>query len=236
MGQGQLLHGTNRISKDVSIMANQVSRIHKAIAMIDHAVGQQAAWAIGGSTGLMLRGMQLGRLPRDLDLYADAADARLIHEALLPFAIDGPLASDGGIYSSILSHYNMAGVHVELVGAFVVQAQATRYDVRVRGLLLPHAAWVRPEGHERAVPLVPLAHELLFNVLRGRGDRIALIEAYMRVLAADEGERQRLERIQTAFAAAYKLPPATAAKLTRWAGGSTGAPAPASSRQPGGAL
>lgn len=215
-------------------MANQVSQIHEAIAIIDHAVGQQAAWIIGGSTGLMLRGMQLGKLPRDLDLYADAEDARLIHDALRPYAIDGPLVSDGGIYCSILSHYNIAGVHVELVGAFVVQAQATRYDVQVRGLLLPHAAWVQPEGAQRAVPLVPLIHELLFNVLRERDDRIALIEAYMRQTAADEPDYRRMYNTLQAFIAAYNLPPATVARLAQWAEGSSGTPELAPTRQAGG--
>ncbi|EXX91366.1 hypothetical protein BG52_10665, partial [Paenibacillus darwinianus] len=158
-----------------------------------------ASWVVGGSAGLMLRGIALPRPPRDLDIYADVGDCGLIHERLAAYATDKPVRSVTAIYESLLSHYEIAGVAVELVGGFVVSANEGRYEVKVPDGLLKDAEWLKLGGTEAApvrVPLVPLAHELWFNRLRGRADRFELVAAVM----AEQPDRHEpaLRRLEAA--------------------------------------
>ncbi|MDO3679186.1 hypothetical protein [Paenibacillus ehimensis] len=153
-----------------------------------HTRGCEPIWLVGGSTGLLLQGVQLDALPRDLDLYADRRHAEALHMALRRFAIDDQTESETSIYRSTLSHYEMRGVKVELVGAFEVRAMDSEYRVEADYLARTHAPVV-PYGGEEAVRLMPLAHELVFNVLRDRPDRF---EAIAKVCRVQEPERHRL--------------------------------------------
>ncbi|MFD0711145.1 hypothetical protein [Paenibacillus sp. GCM10027626] len=153
--------------------------IRRALEVIAEAAQPTGAvWLVGGSAGLMLRGLQLAQLPRDLDLYADHEDARLLHQALAPYALDEQQENVSGIYASVLSHYLIAGVQVELVGGFVVTTQEDRYQVEVREALYP--LQLELSCGTRRIGLVPLAHEMWFNMLRGRRDRVELIAAAVR--------------------------------------------------------
>lgn len=139
-------------------------------------------WLLGGSAGLALRGLSLDKPPNDLDLYADSTAALAIHRQLAGYAIDKQEHSTTAIYESLLSHYEIAGIRVELVGDFVVTARGSRYAVQVERLLRPYAESVALEaegGGKVLIPLVPLAHEFIFNVLRGREDRVAVIAEEM---------------------------------------------------------
>lgn len=162
-------------------------RIESALASIVRATdGSGVTWIVGGSAGLMLRGLELSSEPRDLDIYSDEADFDRLYDMLQPFAVDKPLFDESGIYRSRLCHFLIDGVSVELVGGFVVKAHGCRYDTEVVSLLLPYSESFRVSEGD-AVPVVPLAHELWFNVLRDRPDRSQLIvEAYR----ADEKRHQ----------------------------------------------
>ncbi|MBW7473458.1 hypothetical protein K0T92_01715 [Paenibacillus oenotherae] len=146
----------------------------RALAIIaDAAAGMDAAWLVGGSAGLQLRGLNLEQPPRDLDIYADEQDAVNLHVALRNYATDVQQESVSPIYRSLLSHYIIEGVHVELVGGFVVSSGNNRYEVDIRGVLAPFQLPVECDG--RRVGVVPLAHEMWFNILRSRADRVDLI-------------------------------------------------------------
>lgn len=137
-----------------------------------------ASWVLGGSTGLGMRGAALERTPRDIDIYADAEDARLIHAQLRNWATDEPEKSVTERYRSILSHYAIAGSAVELVGEFRISAAGSQYLTEVAQVL--HPAGDRRFVAEAEVRLVPLGHELIFNWLRERLDRCELIGAMIR--------------------------------------------------------
>ncbi|GMX65222.1 hypothetical protein Elgi_44920 [Paenibacillus elgii] len=153
-----------------------------------HTRGSDSTWLVGGSTGLLLQGVQLAAQPRDLDLYADQRAAEDLHMALRRYATDEQTESETPIYRSMLSHYEMNGVKVELVGAFEVRAMDSEYRVEAEYLARTHALAV-PYSEGKTVRLMPLAHELVFNVLRDRPDRY---EAIARVCQAREPERHRL--------------------------------------------
>ncbi|MCR2803025.1 hypothetical protein [Paenibacillus soyae] len=158
------------------------TNIGQALGIVSAAAGT-SGWALGGSAGLLLRGVRLEAPPRDIDLYCDEHRMGDIHLALAPYATDSPSYSETPIYRSTLSHYDIKGCKVELVGGFEVRNFGCRYSVDVDGFLVPFGDLVHLElenSRSAEVRVVPLAHELLFNVLRGREDRVRLIADAMR--------------------------------------------------------
>lgn len=139
---------------------------------------KKGAWLIGGSCGLLLQGVKLNRAPRDLDIYADENGIAELYAILQPFAVDRPHNSDTGMYRSCLSHYTIHGVQAELVGSLKVETEGTRYLTELADVLVPNHAEAELQGE--TFPLMPLAHELLFNVLRKRADRYETIALTMR--------------------------------------------------------
>ncbi|CAI6058245.1 hypothetical protein [Cohnella sp. JJ-181] len=133
--------------------------------------GSGSRWVLGGSAGLALRGARLEAAPRDLDIYADASAVPLLHARLTPRSTDGPAWDETGNYRSLLSHYDWEGVQIELVGDFEVVVPGSRYRTEVDAFLYGHGDdWVDGESG-LSVRLMPLGHELIFNLLRGRRDR-----------------------------------------------------------------
>lgn len=142
-----------------------------------------AVWVLGGSAGLLLRGISLSAPPRDIDLYCDEKDIYVIHQKLLRYAIDTPQLSETAIYKSTLSHYWIGELMVELVGGFQVSAFGCRYSADVRDILHPYGEDIGVYGSTDMpckVRVAPLAHELWFNALREREDRFTLIAEAMR--------------------------------------------------------
>ncbi|MFC9776047.1 nucleotidyltransferase family protein [Paenibacillus chitinolyticus] len=135
--------------------------------------GTGTGWLIGGSCALALQGVEIGAQPRDLDLYVDTDQAEAAARVLEPYAVDEQKLDRTGIYESLLSHYAIGGIQVELVGGFKVCAAGSQYIVEAAYLREKHAEVGQLEGESLA--LMPLAHELLFNILRERPDRYEAI-------------------------------------------------------------
>jgi len=177
---------------------NKDTSIEKALAAIVRLLADvEADWVLGGSSGLMLRGLPLQARPNDIDLYVDDNDYDQIYERLKPFASDIRQLSECGNYRSILSHFVIEGISVELVGGFVVRANGCRYVTEVSSLLKPYSDLYPVKDAEDMlyVPVVPVAHELWFNMLRSREDRITLImDYYIKDESRHEEARRLLER------------------------------------------
>lgn len=122
--------------------------------------------------------VDIGRSPRDLDIYVDVHDVEAIHRALQRYSTDTPAFSRTPIYASILSHYQIDGHPVEVVGDFKVQALESSYQVEAAYLWERHSGHTEIGGQELRV--MPLAHELVFNILRNRPDRYEAIYRTMR--------------------------------------------------------
>lgn len=143
-------------------------------------------WLVGGSCGLLMQGVPLAEAPRDLDLYADADAVKEIHDVLKPYSTDEQVEDRSSIYYSILSHYKIGEVKVELVGDFQVTASDSVYQVNAALYYEQYAAThtLGSDTNKALVKLMPLEHELVFNVLRGRPDRY---EAIAQVLVDRHG-------------------------------------------------
>jgi hypothetical protein len=133
--------------------------------------GSQARWIVGGSTGLALRGAILERAPSDLDIYVDGNAVVPVDEKLRDYRLDGPTENRTERYLSILSHYCIEDTMVELVGDFRVTAFQSAYKTEVDDFLFPGSDSIEVANH--AVAIIPLGHELIFNLLRERPDRAA---------------------------------------------------------------
>ncbi|WP_223066620.1 hypothetical protein [Paenibacillus caui] len=146
-------------------------RLEKALDRLTALLSDSGAeWLLGGSCGLWLQGVELPASPRDIDIYADLEDSDEVHEVLLSLATDAPVLDRSGIYVSKLSHYKVEEYAVELVGGFEVHARGIGYQVEVKNVFYPEA----PPAAD-GLQLMPLAHELVFNLLRERPDRYMAI-------------------------------------------------------------
>lgn len=149
---------------------NVQAELSEAMAFVARQLNQvDPNWLLGGSCGLLLQGVKLDRPPRDIDVYANMDGIDKLHEALSNYALDTPSLDEEGMYLSMLSHYEVNHIPLELIGGFKVRAYGSVYQIEVDGLLYPLA----PETAlgDISFRLMPLAHELVFNVLRDRPDR-----------------------------------------------------------------
>jgi hypothetical protein len=135
-------------------------------------------WLVGGSTGLLLQGVPITHPPRDLDIYVDASSASVVYDTLHMYATDELIKSQTDIYVSTLSHFQIADVQIEVVGGFEVKSELSHYCVEISDLLFDYRVPYESKGH--FIGLMPLAHELVFNLLRQRPDRYRVIAEKMR--------------------------------------------------------
>jgi hypothetical protein len=155
------------------------SALQEGILTVSAALrGRPIDWLIGGSSGLLLQQVPTGKEPRDLDIYIDEEAAPAVFESLRELATDDLQYSETGIYRSLLSHYDAGGVTIEVVAGFRVNAKGSSYAVEASYLRRNHP--VKREIAGTDLFLMPLSHELLFNVLRERPDRYETIAAAMR--------------------------------------------------------
>ncbi|QAY66175.1 hypothetical protein [Paenibacillus protaetiae] len=169
------------------------TNIAQALTAAARALGRDRSWVVGGSAGLALRGIRLSQPPNDVDLYADDDDFGLLYERLSrETRVSEPELSVTAMYRSMLGCCIIHEVEVELVGGFSVTAHGCVYKTEVHDLLYPHALEVKL-ADDVVVPVVPLAHELWFNALRGRMDRVqAIVEA----IGDDAAERAVMKAIE----------------------------------------
>jgi hypothetical protein len=136
----------------------------------------QSTWAISGSLGFWLHGMQV--TPADIDLQTTEKGAYLLEEALGGIRLKRVRFSQA---ESIRSHYGaqkLEGVKVEIMGA-----------VEKR---LPNGAWDPPPKLEQVLdmirwegfdlPVVSLEYEMEAYRTLGRHRRAAQIEAFLKTL------------------------------------------------------
>jgi hypothetical protein len=154
----------------LSLSEPLVQAIHTIHQRLSHL---SAPWLIGGSCGLILQNLAIQSTPRDLDIYVDRVFIEKFHHALSEFATDPPVISTTERYESILAHYQIAGITLEIVGGFHIHVTGATYQTRVAELLYSFSSIIDLAGTK--IHVMPLAHELLFNLFRQRPDRYELI-------------------------------------------------------------
>ncbi|MNO43172.1 hypothetical protein D3C76_333880 [compost metagenome] len=136
------------------------------------------ACLLGGSCGLLLHGVGLNAAPQDIDLYADLEDAERLHDALGRYAVSGPQEDYSGGCFSLRSCYSFGHASIELICGFEIGHGSRKYSVDIERLLA--YAPVQYFTGIGLLRLMPAAHELIFNMLRGKSERCECIAAYLR--------------------------------------------------------
>jgi hypothetical protein len=153
-------------------------QVLQAVELLQKALQDSGVkWLVGGSCGLLLHGIELAQKPRDLDIYLDEHEVVTLFHVLQNWALDLPQISTTEIYTSSLSHYLVADMQVEAVGGFCVHKKGSLYQAEAAYFLERYALQVEVQG--AVIAVMPLAHELLFNMLRDRPDRYEAIASAM---------------------------------------------------------
>lgn len=156
------------------IMPENIKRVLTEIAQAFDSTPH--AWLLGGSCALWLQGVELINAPKDIDLFVDEPNAAVFHQLLAKWAVDEPRLDEDQSYSSLRSHYLRHEIEIELVGGFHIYPDQSSYQVEIE-MLNKHRCDVWLNGVQ--IPVMPLSHELLFNVMRQRSDRYEAIAAVM---------------------------------------------------------
>lgn len=156
------------------------SKLLEALRLLHKQLeGAEVPWLLGGSCALWLQEVDLSSLPRDIDVYTDHQHVGIVHELLSKQAMDEPVLDEDEIYSSWLSHYRLGEYTMELVGDFRIDSGSSAYLTEVTERLAPAARQASIGSSEVVLSLMPLSHELLFNILRSRPDRYQAIASAM---------------------------------------------------------
>ncbi|MDN4078521.1 hypothetical protein QYF52_11295 [Paenibacillus polymyxa] len=159
----------DRLPHDLAVALGSLTESWSAVSV---------PWMLGGSCALLVQEVELDRLPRDIDIYADIHAAKLLHARSPGVSIDPQQVDRSGSYVSLLSHYELEGFPVELVGGFEVLCDGALYRLEVERLLW--SAGIQLDLENTSLRLMPLSHELLFNLLRNRPDRYQAIADVMK--------------------------------------------------------
>lgn len=173
-------------------MGNHLTEVYRPLVSLCERLNQlDIPWLVGGSTSCLLQKVGLDRKPNDLDVYTDCRYLDQIEPFLLDWCIEPVQYSQTERYESYLGRYRIHLTETELVANLTVRMANGRYDVEVGALLRRYAPTVEI-GTER-IPLMPLEHELIFNLLRGREDRYVPIAETVRQRGVDELLWQQLQ-------------------------------------------
>lgn len=126
-------------------------------------------WLVGGSTACLLQNVPLTRKPNDLDIYTDRRFIDSLKQALAGWNIVAVHNMETERYSSYLSRCRVDTLDVEFSADLTVRTEHGQYDVEVGDLLAKHK--IMTIMNDVSLPLIPLEHEMVFNLLRERSDR-----------------------------------------------------------------
>ena len=135
--------------------------------------GIQFDWAVSGSLGMVLQGMDLP--VHDIDIQTDEDGAYEIERRLADFVVKPVLFKGSDRMRSRLGKLAIDGVQVEVMGAIQKRLPDGSWEPPV--LVADHRRWV--ELKDLKVPVLSLEYEAEAYQLMGREDRAALIRRWL---------------------------------------------------------
>jgi hypothetical protein len=135
--------------------------------------GIQFDWAVTGSLGMVLQGMDLP--VHDIDIQTDEDGAYEIERRLADFVVKPVLFKGSDRMRSRLGKLAIDGIQVEIMGAIQKRLPDGSWEAPV--LVADHRRWV--ELTDLKVPVLSLEYEVEAYQLMGRADRAALIRAWL---------------------------------------------------------
>ncbi len=126
-------------------------------------------WAITGSLGMALQGMDLP--VHDIDLQTDGAGARAIEQLFVESMVRPVAYTAKGRIRSLLGAFEMQSVTVEVIGDMQKQLDSGLWEEPVH--VRDHLLWVTWDGMQ--LPVLSLEHEYHAYLLMGRLEKAGLI-------------------------------------------------------------
>jgi hypothetical protein len=135
--------------------------------------GSQCDWAVTGSLGMVLQGMDLP--VHDIDLQTDEDGAYEIERRLSEFVVKPVLFKGSDRLRSRLGKLAIDGIQVEVMGA--IQKRLTDGEWEPPVQVADHRHYVNVEGLQ--VPVLSLEYEAEAYQLMGREERAAAIRKWL---------------------------------------------------------
>ena len=135
--------------------------------------GIQFDWAITGSLGMVLQGMDLP--VHDIDIQTDEDGAYEIERRLAEFVVKPVLFKGSDRMRSRLGKLAMDGIQVEVMGAIQKRVEDGSWEAPVQ--VGEHRRWV--EHKDLKIPVLSLEYEAEAYQVMGREDRAAQIHAFL---------------------------------------------------------
>jgi len=137
--------------------------------LLDLELPEQIHWALTGSAGLRLQGVEVPI--HDLDIQSDRAGVDEIVSQILTEVIEAPMIKESPRMRSYFGVALIAGVKVELMGD--IQHRLPDGNCEAPIDVLTYLRWVDWEG--RRVPVLDLNYEAQAYARMGRSDKTSAI-------------------------------------------------------------
>ena len=147
---------------------------YKALCTITEALSNKNInWAITGSVGMVLQGMQMD--VHDIDLQADKAGVYAIEKALAPYIVKPVSERESLIARSCFGVLEINGVQVEIIGAIQKRITGNGWEKPVDPA--DYRLWVKYDN--LVLPVLSLEHEYEAYSQMGRIEKAAKIRAFI---------------------------------------------------------
>jgi hypothetical protein len=135
--------------------------------------GSQFDWAVTGSLGMVLQGMDLP--VHDIDIQTDEDGAYEIERRLSEFVVKPVLFKGSDRMRSRLGKLAIDGIQVEVMGAIQKRLPDDSWEPPVQ--VAEHRRWV--EIKDLKIPVLSLEYEAEAYRLMGRDDRAAQVREFL---------------------------------------------------------
>ena len=144
-----------------------VRTIHAAL------LESQVDWAVTGSLGMVLQGMDLPI--NDIDLQTDEDGAYEVERRLAPYVVVPVLYKASERMRSRLGKLSIEGIQVEIIGGIQKRSQDGEWELPVQ--VAEHRLWVEVDG--LSIPVLSLEYEYQAYKLMGRDEKAARIRQWL---------------------------------------------------------
>jgi len=166
------------------VTGSQIPLAHQRALIEIHRRLQDIRWAITGSVGLALQGVDVE--VHDIDLQADAPGAYAIERCLSEFVTRPVRFSEAARVRSYFGALSVLGISVEIMGEVQTRAAGGAWqeppDMQIETL------WVQAFGLQ--LPVLSLTWEQQAYLRRGILEKALLIEQYLEAHPHCPGRRQ----------------------------------------------
>jgi len=142
--------------------------------IVTRLTGSDINWALTGSLGIALQGINLQ--VHDIDLQTDKKGAYEIERCLSEFVVKPVRYTESERIRSYYGVFEIHGITVEVMGAIQKRLEDHKWEKPVR--VEPYRHWIQVD--EMQVPVLSLTYEYQAYLLLGREDKAEILRQWLR--------------------------------------------------------